>query len=113
MFTATNLVHKKQRNELIAKWVFGAMALAMVVPLVLIVGYLVVQAAPLLSFDFLTREPDGRHAPRRHLVRPARHHLPGRGVAGYRCPGGRAWPRSTSTSTRARAPLRASSTWPW
>ena len=59
MFTASAHVHKKQRAELLAKFLFGAMALAMVVPLVFIVGYLVVQAAPLLSWDFLTTNPTG------------------------------------------------------
>ena len=59
MFTETALVRKKRRHELIAKCVFGAMALAMVVPLVLIVGYLVVEALPLLSWDFLTSNPTG------------------------------------------------------
>jgi phosphate transport system permease protein len=59
MFTTTALIRKKQRNELIAKCVFGGMALAMVVPLVVIVTYLVVQAAPLLSWEFLTTNPSG------------------------------------------------------
>jgi phosphate transport system permease protein len=59
MFTSTSHFHKKQRAELLAKFLFGAMALAMVVPLVFIVGYLVVQAAPLLSWDFLTTNPTG------------------------------------------------------
>src|SRR5262245_37156481 len=57
MFSETALVRSKARNELIAKCVFGAMALAMVVPLLSIVGYLVVQAWPLLSFEFLTTNP--------------------------------------------------------
>ena len=59
MFTATAHVQRKQRAELVAKFLFGAMALAMVVPLVFIVGYLVAQAAPLLSWDFLTSNPSG------------------------------------------------------
>lgn len=59
MFTATAHIRKKQRAELLAKCLFGAMALAMVVPLVLIVGYLVVKAAPLLSWEFLTTNPSG------------------------------------------------------
>ncbi|HET9932564.1 MAG TPA: phosphate ABC transporter permease PstA [Polyangiaceae bacterium] len=59
MFTATPLVHKKQRAELAAKVLFGAMALAMVIPLVFIVGYLVIKAAPLLSWEFLTTNPTG------------------------------------------------------
>ena len=40
------------------KWTFfGAMALAMVVPLLLIIGYLVAKAWPLLSWEFLTSNP--------------------------------------------------------
>ncbi|MBI4325711.1 MAG: phosphate ABC transporter permease PstA [Chloroflexi bacterium] len=57
MFAATSLIRKKQRNEFLAQCVFGAMALAMIIPLLLIIGYLVVQAWPLLSWDFLTSNP--------------------------------------------------------
>jgi phosphate transport system permease protein len=59
MFTETPLTRKKRRNEIIAKFVFGAMALAMIVPLVMIVTHLVSQALPILSFDFLTENPTG------------------------------------------------------
>lgn len=57
MFTETPYIRRKQRNELIAKGIFGAMALAMIIPLLLIIGYLVAQAWPLLSWDFLTSNP--------------------------------------------------------
>jgi phosphate transport system permease protein len=57
MFSETPLVRAKARNELLAKCLFGGMAVAMVVPLLTIVGYLVVQAWPLLSFEFLTSNP--------------------------------------------------------
>jgi phosphate transport system permease protein len=57
MFTETPLVRRKQRTERIARAVFGAMALAIVLPLVLIVGYLVVKAAPSLSIAFLIEPP--------------------------------------------------------
>jgi len=43
----------------VAKAIFGGMSLAIVIPLVLIVGYLIWQAAPLLSSEFLTRNPTG------------------------------------------------------
>jgi phosphate transport system permease protein len=56
-FVETPLARKKNRRELLAKCVFGSMALAMIVPLLLIVGYLLVQAWPLLSWDFLTTNP--------------------------------------------------------
>src|SRR5688572_24942155 len=42
-----------------AKLIFGAMSFVIVVPLVLIVGYLVKEAWPLLSWDFLTTNPTG------------------------------------------------------
>lgn len=42
---------------MIAKSFFGGMAAAMVVPLVLIVGYVVIQGAPSLSWEFLTTNP--------------------------------------------------------
>lgn len=56
-FVETRFTRKKQRSEIIAKCIFGAMALAMVIPLLLIIGYLVYKAAPLLSWDFLTTNP--------------------------------------------------------
>jgi phosphate transport system permease protein len=59
MFTQTALGRRKRRQELIAKGIFGAMSLTIIVPLVLIIGFLVWQALPLLSWDFLTRNPTG------------------------------------------------------
>jgi phosphate transport system permease protein len=59
MFTETNLGKSKRRRELLAKVIFGLMALAIVVPLLLIIGLLVFEAAPLLSWDFLTSNPSG------------------------------------------------------
>jgi phosphate transport system permease protein len=58
-FVETALIRTKKRNERIARVVFGGMALAMIAPLILIVSYLVVQAWPLLTFDFLTENPEG------------------------------------------------------
>jgi phosphate transport system permease protein len=59
MFVETPFVRKKHRRELLAKCVFGLMAAAMVVPLVMIVSYLVYQGAPLISWEFLTTNPVG------------------------------------------------------
>ena len=56
-FTITPFVRRKRRNELAAKCFFGFMALAMVVPLLLIVAYVVTKGAPSLSWDFLTTNP--------------------------------------------------------
>lgn len=57
MFTETPLIRKKRRAELLAKFFFGAMAAAMVIPLFLIIGYIVVQGAPAISWEFLTENP--------------------------------------------------------
>ena len=57
MFAETPLVRRKLRQERIAKWLFFGMAAAMVVPLVLIIGYLVERAWPSLSVSFLIDVP--------------------------------------------------------
>jgi phosphate transport system permease protein len=57
IFQATPMVRKKQRREQLAKYAFLAMALAMILPLVMILGYLVYQALPILSWEFLTASP--------------------------------------------------------
>ena len=56
-FTETPLGRRKLFQESLAKWLFFAMATAMIVPLLLIVSYLVVQAAPSLSLDFVLDVP--------------------------------------------------------
>ncbi|MCG3158252.1 MAG: hypothetical protein DKINENOH_04893 [bacterium] len=56
-FTATAMVRKNQRTELLAKSVFLVMTLLMIAPLLMIVGYLFYQAAPILSIDFLVSNP--------------------------------------------------------
>ena len=57
LFTETDLIRKKKRRELLAKAVFGSMALAMIIPLLIIIGYLFQKAWPLLSWDFLVNNP--------------------------------------------------------
>ncbi len=57
MFTETAFNRKKQRTELVAKVFFGFMAAAMVIPLFLIVGHIVIQGWPALSWEFLTENP--------------------------------------------------------
>jgi phosphate transport system permease protein len=61
-FQATRFTRRKQRNETIAKAVFLVMTLLMVLPLLLIVGYLLYQAWPILSLDFILQNP--RHGMR-------------------------------------------------
>jgi phosphate transport system permease protein len=57
VFEATSFTRGKRRSELIARAVFLLMTMLMVLPLVLIVGYLVFQAWPILSLDFLLTNP--------------------------------------------------------
>jgi len=57
VFQATPFTRRKQRSEFIAKMIFLTMTLMMVVPLLLIVGYLIYQALPILSLDFLLTNP--------------------------------------------------------
>lgn len=57
MFQPTTLTRRKHRSELIARTVFLLMTLLMVLPLVGIVAYLVYQAWPILSIDFLLANP--------------------------------------------------------
>ena len=57
MFTENAFIRKKKRNEVIARCFFGLMAAAMVIPLILILGYVIIQGAPSLSWEFLTTNP--------------------------------------------------------
>jgi phosphate transport system permease protein len=57
VFQATPLSRRKRYTEVIARTVFLAMTLMMVLPLVLIVAYLFYQAWPILSLDFLLTIP--------------------------------------------------------
>ena len=57
MFTETPQVRRKLRQESVAKWVFFGMAASMIVPLILIIGYLVERAWPSLSLSFLIDVP--------------------------------------------------------
>ena len=51
------MTSRKQLSEVMARTLFLLMTLLMVVPLLLIVGYLVYQAWPILSLDFLLTNP--------------------------------------------------------
>lgn len=57
MFEETPQVRRKLRQEAIAKWLFCGMAASMIIPLILIVGYLVARAWPSLSLNFLFSVP--------------------------------------------------------
>lgn len=53
MFTETRLVRRKQRQEAFAKWLFCGMTGLMIIPLLLIIGYLVERAWPSLNLGFI------------------------------------------------------------
>ena len=57
MFTETPIGRKKRRVELAARAFFGLMSAAMVVPLVLIIGFVVWKGAPAMSWEFFTESP--------------------------------------------------------
>jgi phosphate transport system permease protein len=57
IFTETVFVRKKKSTETAAKIIFMVMTLLMILPLLLIVGYLFYKAAPILSVDFLLENP--------------------------------------------------------
>lgn len=57
IFTETPIARKKRMREKIAKGIFLGMTLLILVPLLLIVGYLFHKAAPILSVDFLLTNP--------------------------------------------------------
>lgn len=56
-FTRTAFVVRKQRIEAVAKWIFFAMTVAMIIPLLAIVTYLLYRAAPSLNWEFLVDVP--------------------------------------------------------
>ena len=57
MFTATEQSRKKQLMENIARGIFFVMTMLMILPLILIVVYLFVKAAPVLSLEFFFTNP--------------------------------------------------------
>lgn len=57
MFAASASTLRRRRQERVVRVLLGAAVIALIVPVVLIVGYLVWQAWPLLSWEFLTTNP--------------------------------------------------------
>jgi len=57
VFAASASTLRRRRQERVVRVVLGAAVVALIVPVVLIVGYLVWQAWPLLSWEFLTTNP--------------------------------------------------------
>lgn len=56
-FGETDAVRKKLFREKIAKFFFGAMAAAMVIPLILILAKVVIAGLPAMSWEFFTENP--------------------------------------------------------
>ena len=56
-FVRTPQVAKKELQQSIAKWLFFAMTVAMIIPLVAIVGFLLWKAAPSLNWEFILDVP--------------------------------------------------------
>jgi phosphate transport system permease protein len=57
LFTRTPLTVRKETLQNAAKWFLWFMAMAMIVPLLLIIGYLIWRAAPSLNWSFLLDVP--------------------------------------------------------
>jgi phosphate transport system permease protein len=57
LFARTPHIASKERSQAIAKWGFFTMAVAMIVPLVAIIAYLLYRAGPSLSWEFLVEVP--------------------------------------------------------
>jgi len=58
IFTATSLERKKRRNEFIAKYTFMAMSIALVLPVIAILGHLTYKAWPALNWAFIVQNPE-------------------------------------------------------
>ena len=56
-FGETRFVRKKRRNERLARGLLLAMTLSIILPLLLIVGFLFYKAWPLLSWEFMVNKP--------------------------------------------------------
>ncbi|RPJ60850.1 MAG: phosphate ABC transporter permease PstA [Acidobacteria bacterium] len=56
-FSKTEFSQRKQRVEGVARWLFFAMAIAMIIPLLAIIAYLLVKAWPALSVEFVLDVP--------------------------------------------------------
>src|SRR5687768_4057948 len=59
-FSSTALERNKARREVVVRYVLFLMALSLVIPVVAILIYLLVQAWPSLSWEFLTQNPKNR-----------------------------------------------------
>ena len=60
IFRATVFERSKKRKEQLAKYLFMSMAMTLVIPVVLILVYLVIKAAPVLTPEFIFANPADR-----------------------------------------------------
>lgn len=56
-FTKSGHTIRKERVQVLVKWIFFSMAIAMIIPLIAILIHLFIKAAPSLSWDFLLEVP--------------------------------------------------------
>ncbi len=56
-FTTTAFTRRKEIKQSLAKWLFFSMSMAMIIPLITIVFYLIWHAAPSLNWQFLIEVP--------------------------------------------------------
>jgi phosphate transport system permease protein len=68
-FTKTDLTKRNEQTQTFAKWLFFAMSMAMIIPLIVIVTFLVWKAAPSLNLNFLFDVPS--HGMREGGIWPA------------------------------------------
>src|SRR5258706_9159553 len=59
-FAPSDVERAKQRREGVARSIFLIMALALVIPVILVLGDLLIKAWPVLSWSFLTTNPQNR-----------------------------------------------------
>jgi phosphate transport system permease protein len=56
-FTTSDFIRRKERREQMAKWFFGFMAAAMIVPLLLILAKVIITGLPSMTWEFFTENP--------------------------------------------------------
>jgi phosphate transport system permease protein len=56
-FTTSDFIRRKERREQIAKWFFGFMAAAMIIPLLLILAKVIITGLPSMTWEFFTENP--------------------------------------------------------
>jgi phosphate transport system permease protein len=60
LFTPSPLERRKKVKEMVAKWILAVTTLSLIVPVILILGFLLVKSWPVLSLSFITMNPENR-----------------------------------------------------